>query len=181
MVEWKRIVLSTLLIVFGFILLFGQMLYGWLTFANVWSQRIYVILCTAVISLGHAFTQDTLNSKLKHGFLLFIALNVVMLLFGGFSAINDAINGTTITEGAGIYMAYDVLSTPFTSKALEFKIIVQTLIGTLPALILIFSVVSIWTADSPDETQGAVIEFIIVLVVIVSFSFFGNLFNFAWV
>lgn len=133
------------------------------------------------MSLGHAMTQTEMSSKVKQGLLMFVVLNVAMLIFGGFSAINDAVNGTTITEGSGIYMAYDVLTTPFTSKALEFKIIVQTLVGTLPAIILLFSVVSIWTGDSPDEQQAALIEFVLVLGVVLVFSFFGNLFGFAWV
>jgi cation transporter-like permease len=181
MVNWKHLLLPALIMALGLCMLFAQMIYEWVNFANIWSQRIYIILCTGVMSIAHGMTKVRMNSKLQSGLLMFVVLNVVLLLFGGFGAINDAINGTTITEGSGIYMAYDVLSTPFTSKAIEFKIIVQTLIGTLPAIILLFSVVSVWTADSPDEQQAAIIEFAIVLGIVLSFSFFGNLFNFAWV
>lgn len=181
MVNWKHIFLPGLIMILGLLLLWGQMLWGWLDFANVWSQRIYLILCFAVISLGYSLTFINMTDKVKQGLLMFIVLNVAMLLFGGFAAINDAVNGTLITEGSGIYVAYDVLTTPFTSKALEFKIIVQTLIGALPAIIVVFSVVSIWTSDSPDEQQAAIIEIALVLGVILAFSFFGNLFGFAWV
>lgn len=181
MVNWKAILMPALIVALGLSLLFAQMIYNWVNFANIWSQRIYILLCTGVISIGHGMTKPTMNKKIQVGCIMFVVINVVLLLFGGFSYMNDALNGTTITEGSGIYLAYDVLSTPFTSKAIEFKIIVQTLIGTLPAIILIFSVVSVWTADSPDEMQAAIIEFAVVLGIVICFSFFGNLFNFAWV
>jgi hypothetical protein len=181
MVNWKHIFMPALVMALGLCLLLGQLVYQWLDFANIWSSRIYIILCTGVMAIAHGMTKIQMKTKLQNGLLMFVVLNVVLLLFGGFSVINDAINGTTITEGSGIYMAYDVMASPFVSKAIEFKIIVQTLIGTLPAIILMFSVVSVWTADSPDEMQAAVIEFAVVLGIVLAFSFFGNLFGFAWV
>ena len=173
--------MPSLLTSFGMIMLFAQLLWQMFSFPNVWSQRIFIILCLATISLGIGWVKTDMGSRLNTALISFTILNIALILFGGAGMINDAVNGTTITEGSGVWMAFDTLSTPFTSKAIEFKIIVQTLIGTLPALILIFAVVSIIMADTPDEMQSAVLEFIIILTVIIVFSFFGNLFGFAWI
>ena len=181
MVNWKQLLMPSLLTAFGMIMLFAQLLWQMFSFPNVWSQRIFIILCLATISLGIGWVKTDMGSRLNTALISFTILNIALILFGGAGMINDAVNGTTITEGSGVWMAFDTLSTPFTSKAIEFKIIVQTLIGTLPALILIFAVVSIIMADTPDETQSAVLEFIIILSVIIVFSFFGNLFGFAWI
>jgi len=181
MVNWKQLLMPSLLTVFGMVMLFAQLLWQMFSFPNVWSQRIFIILCLATISLGIGWVKTDMGSRLNTALISFTILNIALILFGGAGMINDAVNGTTITEGSGVWMAFDTLSTPFTSKAIEFKIIVQTLIGTLPALILIFAVVSIIMADTPDETQSAVLEFIIILTVIIVFSFFGNLFGFAWI
>lgn len=181
MVDWKKVLIPALVLGLGLSLLFAQFRYQWVSFANIWSSRIYIMLCIGIISLGHALTQTKPTSQWQHGLSMFIIMNIVLFMFGGFGQLNDAINGTTMTEGSGIWMGFDVLSTPFTSKAIEFAIIVQTIVGTLPAIILIFSVVSIWTADSPDEYGSAMMEFAMVLIILILFSFFGNLFGFAWV
>lgn len=181
MVNWKQLLLPVFFIATGLILLYGQMLNQWLTFANITSQRIYIVLCTALISIGHGLSKTETSKRVTQGILLFIILNVALLIFGGLTSINDAINATNITGGSGIFIAYDTLSTPFTSKALEFSIIVKTLVGLLPAIIVSFSVISVWISSDPDELQSAILESAIVLAIVIAFSFFGNLFNFAWV
>jgi len=172
---------ASLLTAFGMIMLFAQLLWQMFSFPNVWSQRIFIVLCLATISLGIGWVKTDMGSRLNTALISFTILNIALILFGGAGMINDAVNGTTITEGSGVWMAFDTLSTPFTSKAIEFKIIVQTLIGTLPAIILVFNVVTILIASDPDETQSAILEFVMVLGVLISFSFFGNLFGFAWI
>jgi hypothetical protein len=173
--------MPTLLTVFGMVMLFAQLLWQMFSFPNVWSQRIFIVLCLATISLGLGWIKTDMGSRLQYALISFCILNIALIMFGGAGMINDATNGTTITEGSGVWMAFDTLSTPFTSKAIEFKIIVQVLIGTVPTLILVFSIISIIMADTPDETQNAILEFIIILGVIILFSFFGNLFGFAWI
>ena len=41
--------------------------------------------------------------------------------------------------------------------------------------------VSVGIADSPDEQQSAFLEFILLLAVMVVFSFFADLFGFSWI
>ena len=180
MVNWKQLLLPSLLTVFGLVMLFAQMLWEMVDFANVWSQRIYILLCMGTMSIGVGMVKTEMSAQISRSVLSFALMNIAFIMFGGFGAINDAVNGTTLTAGSGIWMSYDVMSTPFTSKAIEFKIIVQTLIGTLPAIILVFSIVTVLIASDPDETQSAILEFVMVLGVLISFSFFGNLFGFAW-
>lgn len=180
MVDWKKILIPGLIVLLGVLLVFLQYRYQYLTFANDWSGRIYLLLCTGLISIGHGMVQNDVSSKIKHGVIMFILINVLLWACGMFTMANDALNGTTVTSESGIWIGFDTLTTPFTSKALEFKIIVQTLVGVIPATVLVLSLISVWTADSPDEQQGALIEFALVLAILIAFSFFGNLFGFDW-
>jgi hypothetical protein len=181
MVNWKQLLVPGVITGIGLAVLYGQYRYQWISFANMWSGIIFVELCLALIAVGQGMMKIDIGSRIKYGILSFVLNNVALLIIGGIATMNDAVNGTTLTSSAGAYVAFDTLSTPFTSKALEFKIVVDTIVGAVPSMMLIVSVISIWTAGGPDELQSAVFEIIIVLAVLTGFAFLGNLFGFAFV
>jgi hypothetical protein len=167
-------VLCTLLPLLAIMLNFK---YQFLPWANQISGVIFIEAMLLIIAFGQAYSCPTY--KFTIGLLSFCLTNVALFAIGGFGVMMDAIgNGESFVGSSGIYIAFDTLSTPFTSKALEFKIIVDTIVRTIPTIVLLVAVVKIWIAANSEDTLGAVIETAIILGVLLAFGFLGNLVGF---
>jgi hypothetical protein len=180
MVNWSKNITSVLLTVLGVVLLQSEYLYAYISWANAWSARLFVIGCTIIIGLGVGLIRTEMSARIKVGTLTTILLNVALLAIGGFGITNDAVNGTAITTGSGIYVAYDTLSaisTIYTSKAAEFAIIVNTIAALVPTIVLIVIVVQIFGADDANRAD-VMITCGLILAVLLGFGFLGRTIGF---
>lgn len=176
--DWKKIGISLLLTWIGLFMILLQYKYSFIPWANLWSARIFIIGMLIVIAIGQAYLKNSWADRIKYGLLTFAIEIIGLLAIGGFGVTQNALNGVDFVGSSGYWIAFDTLSTPFTSKALEFKIIVETILKLIPSVVLLMGILSTWTASDPDEMQTAIIETVISLVLMLAFGFVGNLIGF---
>lgn len=176
--DWKKIGLSLLFTWIGLFMILLQYKYSFIPWANTWSARIFVIAMLILIAIGQGLIRESRVNQIKIGLLTFALEIIGLLAIGGFGVTQNALNGVDFVGASGYWIAFDTLSTPFTSKALEFKIIVETILRLIPSLVLMMGIISVWSNDGPDEMQSALIETGISLVIMLAFGFVGNLIGF---
>lgn len=178
MINWKRVIISLLLTWAGLLMILLQFKYSFIPWANTWSARFFIIGMAVIIAIGQGFIRENLGDQIKIALLTFALEIVGLVAIGGFGVTQNALNGVDFIGSSGYWIAFDTLSTPFTSKALEFKIIVETILKLIPSIVLLVGIISTWTASDPDELQSALIETILSLGIMLAFGFVGNLIGF---
>jgi hypothetical protein len=174
---FKQALISGIVIAIGVILMSGQAQYHWFVWANVWSGRIWIGSMFAIISLGPIFLVQGMRQKILTWFILFVVLNVLMLAFGGYAMVQDAINSTTMTTGPGIYFAFDGLSALYTDTATQFAVIMNTLEAAIPGLVFVYCIILVIMPGDEEPTQ-AIIKIATILVVMLAFGFLGKTIGF---
>ena len=176
--NWKKIGLSLLFTWIGLFMILFQYKYSFIPWANTWSARIFVIAMCLLIAIGQGLIRDSRENQIKIGLLTFALELIGLLAIGGFGVTQNALSGVDFVGSSGYWISFDTLSTPFTSKALEFKIIVETILKLIPSVVLLVGIISTWTASDPDELQSALIETVLSLFIMLAFGFVGNLIGF---
>lgn len=176
--NWKKIGFSLLFTWIGLFMILFQYKYSFIPWANTWSARIFILAMLAVISIGQAVIRNARSDQIKFGLLTFALGVIALLAIGGFGVTQNALTGVDFVGTSGYWIAFDTLSTPFTSKALEFKIIVETILKLVPSIVLLVGILMTWTASDPDELQTALIETFLSLGIMLAFGFVGNLIGF---
>jgi hypothetical protein len=159
---------------FGLLVLqWGYNIFGPLIKSNRDSMILTLGLLTTV-ALGFALTIKNTRKSLTI-FFAFLGFNVAWALaIGQLGFANDVAVGTSFEE-ADQFFTLSAISN-LTEEAVGLGILVKVLVNVVPIAILVAGAVLVWMADSPDETQTAIIDTIIIIVLfIIAQALFGIL------
>jgi hypothetical protein len=176
--------------IFGYILalvpwaiLLSQSTLNWIEFANAESARYFGLGMILISSLGVGFLP---NGGWMHSvkyFSLALITQLIIFLIGGSFGLLDANAEGLITEGTynlgsgGMWYALDGLSGLSTAVgALEW--IVGLIAKIVPIFVIVWGIIGILTADSPDEYTSPLIETGIGIVMLAVFYGIGSLVGF---
>jgi hypothetical protein len=154
----------------GFLMIFFQSTWNFLTFANDISARLWVFFGFIFIIGGWAMGGSTNKQMIYRGLLSATLLFGVYFLSGGALFMYDALSNTNYSEGS-LFIGFDAL------------IGVSAVIGTVvnafkigfPIVVLAFTIISIFHAEDTGDYQSAILEGVMSTLFIIAFAFFGLL------
>ena len=119
-----------------------------------YDREIFTILMAVLISLGFAVQTDDKRKAIRNFTAVFAVLIGLPMIVAGLLVVNDTVNGTEVTGSLGIWFALDTIS----SQVAEWTIVIQTIIGIVPVVVVVIGVAMIFYADSPDEMLVPILE-----------------------
>jgi len=171
--KWFRFIIQAVFTTVGFMLLVWQVHEQGLNMGNnVWNARLFAFLAFFIISFGWAFAGSTSANKIKRFLGSYSILVTAWFLIGGIFITNDAMQGTN-TTGGNAWIAFDTMM----GIGREFLFIVQGIVIAVPVGILIFTVMSVFHADTSDDIQSAVIEGGLALAFLIAYAWMGSTFG----
>lgn len=160
----KRELGSILLVSVPIVVLIYQQLTGTIPLrADTPDSAIFSILMGLAICSGFAIIEKSPRGMFRNFIVSAALLLGIPLLVSGLVAGNDAANGTTIAEGKGWWFTMDVIG----SQVAEWSWLIQTIVGLIPAAVIVVGIIMIYLSDNPDEMQTPIIETIVVIGLIV--------------
>jgi len=151
----SRKIISWLLIFVPVILLILQQVNGLFAFrAGTYDSTIFTLICGGCMVAGYVYQERNPRDQLKKGIISALLFIGIPLIVGGVFTLNDATNGTTLTEGTGYLFALDTIGSQIT----EWTVVLKFITSIIPASVVVAGIIFIYMADTPDETQTAVIE-----------------------
>jgi len=160
----KRELGSILLITVPIIVLIWQQLTGTIPLrAGTPDSAIFSILMGLAICTGFAIIEKGPRGMFRNFIISAALLLGLPLIISGLIAGNDVANGTTLSEGKGWFFTMDVIG----SQVTEWSWLIQTIVGIIPAAVIVVGIVMIYLSDNPDEMETPIIETMVVVVIIV--------------
>lgn len=151
----KKGLISIGLVMGPLLLLIWQQLTGIIPLRDGTADRaIFSVLMGICICAGFAI-QGSNGKDIFNKFLLSAAIIIgVPMIISGILVINDAAQGTELTETKGIWFVMDAMS----SQVTEWTALLQTIVGLVPVAVVVVGVVFIYIGDGPDEYATAALE-----------------------
>lgn len=153
---------------FSFLMLILQTYLGFIDFADAISGRAFVILFTALFSLGFALQLGKGWKSILKWTLLIAGVLFGIYFIGGFScSLADQLGydfGTTVTDS---YFFLDAMSSQIANIGIIINMFTKSI---LPAAAIILGIVLFLLADGPDEYTTALMEIAVIVGLLILFG-----------
>lgn len=121
---------------------------------NTLDATIFTVIMGVLMVAGYAYQERNPRDRMKKIIITSILFIGLPFIVGGMFALNDAVQGTTISGDKGYIFALDTIG----SSVSDWTIIIQFIVGIIPAAVVVTGIIFIYMADTPDEYQTAIIE-----------------------